>query len=210
MQVWNVLHAARCKYRTQKWRKKSPSGHHPTTSSGYIFAIKACIDNRKKKLVKQQYLLHMSPQYGELRPTSSWDPFGSLGHPSYFQWLARLGSVTAQHVVVGVSQTLRRWIKDATYVRQGDHHIGHWPTFLVLWAPFSVSTFLVGCQEGCPPCKKCCSFSLNFCSITYRLFCHMINYGNREVRKFWNSFQKVTFYFFFNFDIVFSNCKLAI
>jgi len=27
------------------------------------------IDNWKK-LVKQQYLIHMSPQYGELRPTS--------------------------------------------------------------------------------------------------------------------------------------------
>ena len=48
MQVWNVLHVARWKYRTQKWRKKSPSGHHPTTLSGYIFATKACIDNRKK------------------------------------------------------------------------------------------------------------------------------------------------------------------
>jgi len=36
--------------------------------SGYIFAIKTCIDNRKK-LVKQQYLLNMSPQYGELRST---------------------------------------------------------------------------------------------------------------------------------------------
>jgi len=37
----------------------------------------------------------MSPQYGELRPTSSWDPFVSLGHPSYFQRLLRLGRVTA-------------------------------------------------------------------------------------------------------------------
>jgi len=27
----------------------------------------------EKKLVKQQYLLHMSSQYGELRPTSGWD-----------------------------------------------------------------------------------------------------------------------------------------
>ena len=95
MQVWNVLHVAGWKYRTQKWRKKSPSGHHPTTLSGYIFATEACIDNRKK-LVKQQYLLHMSPQYGELRHTSGWDRFGSLGHPSYFQWLPRLGSVTAR------------------------------------------------------------------------------------------------------------------
>ena len=31
-----------------KSRQKSPSGHHCTTLSGYIFAIKACIDNRKK------------------------------------------------------------------------------------------------------------------------------------------------------------------
>jgi len=37
-----------------------------------------------KKLVKQQYLCHMSPQYGELEPTSDWDRFRfvSLGHPS--------------------------------------------------------------------------------------------------------------------------------
>jgi len=48
MQVWKVLHAARCKCRTQKSRQKSPSGHHPTTLSGYVFATKACIDNRKK------------------------------------------------------------------------------------------------------------------------------------------------------------------
>jgi len=46
----------------KKSRQKSPSGHHPTTLSGYIFATKARIDNRKKKLVKQQYLLYMSPQ----------------------------------------------------------------------------------------------------------------------------------------------------
>ena len=38
----------------------------------------------------------MSPQYGELRSTSGWDRFGSLGHPSYFQPLPRLGSVIAQ------------------------------------------------------------------------------------------------------------------
>ena len=47
MHVWNVRHAARWKYRTQKSRQKSPSGHHRTTSSGYIFANKACIDNQK-------------------------------------------------------------------------------------------------------------------------------------------------------------------
>jgi len=51
MQVWNVLQVARWKYRTQNLAKKSPSGHHCTTLSGYIFAIKARIDNRKKNLL---------------------------------------------------------------------------------------------------------------------------------------------------------------
>jgi len=52
--------AARGSLQIQDAKKspKSPSGHHCTTSTGYIFATKARIDNRKK-LVKQQYLLHM-------------------------------------------------------------------------------------------------------------------------------------------------------
>jgi len=32
-------------------------------------------------------------------------------------------------LVVGVSQTLRRWTESATYIRQGDNYVGHWPTF---------------------------------------------------------------------------------
>jgi len=32
-------------------RKKSPSAHHRTNFSGYIFGTKACIDNRKKNLL---------------------------------------------------------------------------------------------------------------------------------------------------------------
>jgi len=57
MQVWNVLHAARWKYRTQKIAKNSPSAHHRTTLSGCIFATKAHIDSWKKLV----------------RPTSGWD-----------------------------------------------------------------------------------------------------------------------------------------
>jgi len=51
MLVWNVLHASRWKYRTQKWCKKSPSSHHRRTLLGYIFATKARIDNRKWNLL---------------------------------------------------------------------------------------------------------------------------------------------------------------
>jgi len=50
----------------------------------------------EKKLVKQQYLLHMSLQYGEVWPTSGWDRFVCLGDPSKFQRVSRLGSVTAR------------------------------------------------------------------------------------------------------------------
>jgi len=88
MQVWNVLHADRWKYRTQKIAKNSPSAHHRTTS-GCIFTTMAYIDSRKKH-VKQQYV---SSQYGEL--TNGWDRCGSLGHPSKFQRVSRLVVFTA-------------------------------------------------------------------------------------------------------------------
>jgi len=82
----------------------------------------------------------MSSQYGELWPTGGWDLLASFGHPSKFQLVSRLGSVTAWTLVVGVSQTLRHWTEGATCIRQGGHHIGHWPTFLVavfcaVWFP---------------------------------------------------------------------------
>jgi len=76
--------------------KKSPSAHHHTTLSDYIFVTKARIDN-PKKIVKQQYLPHMSLQYGELWLSNGWDLLASLGHPSIFQRVSRLGSITARH-----------------------------------------------------------------------------------------------------------------
>jgi len=104
MQVWNMLHMARWKYRIQNIAKNSPSGHHRTTLSGYIVATKSYIDNRKKS-VKQEYLLHMAPQYGELRPTNGWDRFGSLGHPENFNKFRTLAASLHGTLVVGVSQT---------------------------------------------------------------------------------------------------------
>jgi len=121
---------ARCKYRTQKVAKN----RHLGTIAQHCRAISSQrrhVSTIGKKLVKQQYLLHISPTIWWTWTTSGWDRFGSLGHPSYFQRLPRLGSVTERHVVVGVSQTLGRWTEGTTYVWQGDHHVGHWPTFLV-------------------------------------------------------------------------------
>jgi len=61
--VWNVLHAAGWKYRTQNLRQTTPPARHNTTLSGYIFATKARL--------------------------------ASLGHPSKFQRVLRIGLVTA-------------------------------------------------------------------------------------------------------------------
>jgi len=77
--------------------------------SGYTFATKARIDNRKK-LVKQQYLLQMSSQYGELR-------FGPLaaeidpvvcGTPVNFNGFRVMAALLHGTSAVSVSQTLRR------------------------------------------------------------------------------------------------------
>jgi len=77
----------------QKIAKNSPSGHHRTTLLGYIFATKAH-KTIGKKLVKQQYLLHMSSQCGEL---AHWRlrSAGEFWHPIKFQPILCLGSVTA-------------------------------------------------------------------------------------------------------------------
>jgi len=103
--------------------KNWPSGHHCTTLSGYIFATKARIDNWKKT-VKQQYLLHMSAQYGELRPTSGWDQSSSLRHPCKFQMVSHLGSVTARHFSSWHQPNFRHWTEGATYIPQAAITLG--------------------------------------------------------------------------------------
>ena len=83
------------------------------------------------KKLRQQYLPHMSSQYGELRPTSGWDRFGCLApkqiSTGFASWLRHCTAF--EPLPVGASQTLRCWTEGATYVRQGGHHVGPWPTF---------------------------------------------------------------------------------
>jgi len=93
MQVWNVLHTARWKCRTQK---NLPFGHHYANCGAMSLQLRH-VSIIGTKPVKQQYLPHMSLQCGELWPTSGWDLFASLGHPRKFQRVLRLGSVTARH-----------------------------------------------------------------------------------------------------------------
>jgi len=127
-----LKHVARGSLKIQD-AKKVAKNRHLGTIAKLCRAISSQlrhISTIGKKFVKQQYILQISPRYGELRPTSGWDRFGSLGHPYEFQRVHVLAALLHGTPAVGVSQTLRRWTECATYIRQGDHHVGHWPTFL--------------------------------------------------------------------------------
>ena len=58
--------------------------------------------------------------------------WGVCGTPTNFNGFRVLAALLHGTLVVGVSQTLWRWTEGATYIRQGGHHAGHWPTFLVM------------------------------------------------------------------------------
>jgi len=50
------------------------------------------------------------------------------GTPANFNGFRVLAALLHGTPVEGVSQTLRRWTEGAAYIRQGGHHVGHWPT----------------------------------------------------------------------------------
>jgi len=109
-------------------RKNSPFWHHRTKLSDCFFAAKACMDNRKKLLNIDTSSTRSDDMvnFGLLTAEICWRVWDTPVNFNGFRVLAALLHGT---LVVGVSQTLRRSTEDATYIRQGGHHVGHWPTF---------------------------------------------------------------------------------
>ena len=72
------------------------------------------------------------------RSTRMWANAQRDGRPAEYRWrplfngFRVLASLLHGTLVVVVSQTLRRWTEGATYIRQGGHHVGHLPSFLVV------------------------------------------------------------------------------
>jgi len=64
--------------------------------------------------------------HGPLAADICWRVWGTLANFNLFHVFAALLHDT---LVVGVSLTLRHWRDGATYILQGGHHDGHWPTF---------------------------------------------------------------------------------
>jgi len=92
MPVWNVPHAACWKYRSQKIAKNLPSVHHCTTLSAISLQLRHISTIREKKLVKQQYLLHISSfnmlNYGPLMAEIGLGVWGTPTNFSGFCFLA--------------------------------------------------------------------------------------------------------------------------
>jgi len=63
------------------------------------------------------------------RPLTAEIDWRVWGTPSYFNGYRVMAALLHGSQVVGVSQTLRHSTEGATYVWQGDHQVGHWPTF---------------------------------------------------------------------------------
>jgi len=135
--------------------KKSPKICHPGTIAQLHHGVSSQLRHVStigKKLVKQQYLLYVSSQYGELRPTNGGDRFTSLEHLSTFQRVSRLGSVTARHSGSGRPPNFAS-------LNRGRHlDSTEWPS---RWALAHILVIFVLC---------CSVFCLQFCCVRFIFF----------------------------------------
>jgi len=94
MQVWNVLHAARWKYRTQKWCKN----RHLRTIAQLCRAISLQL-RHYRQLEKNLLSSNISPicPYNMLNFGLCWDRFVSLGHPANFDGFRVLAALLHSH-----------------------------------------------------------------------------------------------------------------
>ena len=97
----NVLHAVRWKCRIQKFACRR------TTLSGYIFATKAHIDNRKKNLLNSNTSCTCQHNMANFGPLKAGISSGVCGTPANFNGFCILAALLNSTLVVGVSQTLR-------------------------------------------------------------------------------------------------------
>ena len=91
--------------------KKSPKNRHLRTIAQICRAVCSQLWHVSiigKKVVKQQYLLHVSSQHGERLPTKAETGLPVWGTQAHFNEFRALAASLHSTVVTGVSQTLRR------------------------------------------------------------------------------------------------------
>jgi len=105
----------------------------------------------RKKVVKQQYLLHTSHNMVNFGPLAAeigllvWDT------PANFNGFCVLAALLHGTLLVGVSQTLRRWAEGATYIRQGCHHaVGMGPHSSLFYIAVRNASTILPCDAMLP------------------------------------------------------------
>ena len=128
MQVWNVLHVARWKYSTQKWRKNRHLGtiaqlcRAVSSQLRYVSTIGKTLLSINTSPTCPRNMVNFGPLTSEISS-------GVWGTPPNFNGFHVLAALLHGTLVVSVSESLRRWTEGATYIRQGGHHVGHWSTY---------------------------------------------------------------------------------
>jgi len=141
MQVWNVLRVALWKYRTQKSPKRRHLGSIPQLCRAIFSQLRHVSTIWKKNLLSSNISSTWPHNMVNFGPLAA-DIFSLVwGTPANFSGFRVSAALLYCTPVVGVSQTLRRWTEDSTYIRQGGHHVGHWPTFLDLDLIFNISQY---------------------------------------------------------------------
>jgi len=90
----------------KKLPKKSLSGHHRTTLSGYIFTSKACIDNRKKNLLYSNISSTCPHNMVNCGPLAAEIVSLVWGTPANFNGFCVLVSLLQRHRSTEATQTL--------------------------------------------------------------------------------------------------------
>ena len=140
MQVWNVL--------TGSLQIQDAKNRHLHTIAELCRAISSQLRHvstiGKKLLISNisSTCFHSMVSFGPLAAEIISLVWGTPGNFNGFRVLAALRHGTP---VLGVSQTLRHWTEGATYIRQGSHDVGHWPTFLVVFSFFITLFCLAPC-----------------------------------------------------------------
>jgi len=89
-------------------------------------------------------MFHNIENFGPLAAEIDPVVWGTTANFNGFHVLAALLHSTP---VSAVSQTSRRWTEGATYIRQGGHHVGHWPKLAHIQVVKKTSQFKAVCKD---------------------------------------------------------------
>ena len=128
--------------------KNSASGQWAPSDNFVVLYLRNYVKNREKNLLSSNISSRCLHNMANLGPLAAEICPVVWGTPANFNRFCLLAALLHSTLVVGVNQTLQRWTEGATYIRQGGHHVGHWPTFLACPSFDHTKLYRVGQKTG--------------------------------------------------------------